>query len=107
MKEVESSKEDLVSQITDSNYEVQQLKDEISLLEEENSLLKDDYYVQTPEKAIHVLKSEHSPEIQPPPDKVMRSTVAEEPDYMAQDFVPEPLLFPGVVCVCHIICYLL
>lgn len=96
--ELESSNEHFASRVADSVREVQFLKNENKSLKESNLQLKENYCAQTPEK--NVLKSEHySPEQQLFPDvKVLRSTVAEEPDHTAEHVLQETM-FPGMYCI--------
>ena len=90
---VESSREELASQMTDAAYELQLLRDEINVLKEEKAVLMEENYAPTiPEKVM--ARTGNAPSHLPSVN-IMRSTVAEEPDHSAQDLAQEPL-FPGV-----------
>jgi DNA repair exonuclease SbcCD ATPase subunit len=113
VKELGGCQDDLTEQINESNYELQLLKDAIDALNEENAALKEgcghyEHEHPSPEHIDSTPPMESLPEL--PAARVMRSTVAEEPDQTAQEVVySQPPLFPGPCpaaaplpcCCCH------
>jgi len=87
--------EAMTTQFNDVNYELQLLSDDVNALTEENTRLHRDLAEIPGNHSVIKSDSESLPAV-----KVMRSTVAEEPDQAAENFAPtsvhsEPL-FPGV-----------
>jgi chromosome segregation ATPase len=88
VQELQQSKDDMISHITDNHYEIEMLEEEIKSLKSKSNLLSS-----SSAKAISPVEESAV--------KVFRSTAAEEPDHIATDFIPQPSrhqehLFPGL-----------